>query len=281
MENTISLALQKINKRIESLEQIENIQEKAKEYRKFFADVLKNNELYIIGQPGTTEEEWKTGKIRPYIANGPKGDFSYMRIFTDIELAYNAAKRIKATLNGKEMILKIDAENLTYIVREYFLMGMDGILLNDGASWVSYTSEGFLGVSYNDVLNTPEKFQVSFVNTVRAIHDIVKKRVRIVAPVKYYEDIKEEDVFEGKAELYNFGSEILFIEYYDKYKVEKVFKEEVFWVNISIENLYKVVEKANEANITNVKIAYSNREANGNPKNILILLENMGYKPKK
>lgn len=279
MENTVSLTLKEISDRIDEIGNIEDIQEKTTQTRKFFAEVLKNNEFYVLGQPGTTEEDIQSGKIRPYIANGPKGNYSYIRVFTDIELAYKAAQRVKAVINGKEMILKIDTENLTDIVRDYFLMGMDGILLNDGARWITYTCEAFLGVAYHDVLNIPDKFQVSFINTVRAIHDIAKKRVRIVAPVKYYEDIKEEDIFNGKAELYNFDKEILFIEYYDKYKVENVFKEKVFWVDIPIERLYEIIEKANEANLNNVKIAYNGRQANGNPKNILVLLEQLGFKP--
>ena len=99
----------------------------------------------------------------------------------------------------------------------------------------------------------------------------------MVAPVKYYDGIKPTDVFEGKAELYPFGNEILFVDYSDRFKIEDVFKEKVYWLEMNISMFYSVVVKAKEIGITNIKIAYKGKQGNGTPENILELLDSVGF----
>lgn len=233
-----SLELTRINKRVEAVNKIADPNERIKECRELFIDVLKDNSLFVVATPETTKDQWDNNRIKPYIAQAGQGELYFMRVFTDEELAKRCAKRIESVLeDGQEMIIKISKEQLVSIVKDYFILGIDGILLNDGENWITFNCEAFLHAAFVNVLNIPSHYDVNFVNTVKAVYDIEKKRVSIVAPIKYYEGITDEDVFNGKADLYNFGEELLLIEYYDKYKIEHIFKEKVYWYQLTTERL--------------------------------------------
>lgn len=272
-----SMKLTKINKRIESINKIKDIGDRTNKCRELFKDVLNNEELYIVATPNTTKQEWENNKFKPYIAEGNEEDQYFLRLFSDRELACASARRIEAVLDNEELVMKIGVEQLVSVVKDYFIMGIDGVLLNDGEDWITFNCEAFLAVAYNDILNIPDNYDVNFVNTVRSIYDIAKKRVRIVAPSKYYEDITTEEVINGKGELYTFSDELLLLEYYDKYKVENIFKEKVYWIDMDIKTFYSIMEVAYRKDVRNVKIVYRNKEANGNPKDILDLLESVGF----
>lgn len=273
-----SLELTRINKRVEAVNKIADPNERIKECRELFIDVLKDNSLFVVATPETTKDQWDNNRIKPYIAQAGQGELYFMRVFTDEELAKRCAKRIESVLeDGQEMIIKISKEQLVSIVKDYFILGIDGILLNDGENWITFNCEAFLHAAFVDVLNIPSHYDVNFVNTVKAVYDIEKKRVSIVAPIKYYEGITDEDVFNGKADLYNFGEELLLIEYYDKYKIEHIFKEKVYWYQLTTERLCSLIKTAKEKNLKNIKFAYRGKEGNGTPENILGLLTSIGF----
>lgn len=274
---TNSLNLVKINRRINTINNMVDANERVNACRELFVEVLKGNELYVIATPETTKEQWDSNKIKPYIAQAGQGEMYFMRIFSDKDVAIRAARRIESMLeDGTEMVVKISVEQLVSIVKDYFILGIDGVLLNDGEDWITLNCEAFLHAAFVEVLNIPSHYDVNFVNTIKSIYDIEKNRVRIVAPFKAYDDITEEDVLNGKAELYSFGKELLLVEYYDKYKVENIFKEKVYWLDLSIEKYCKVVKLAQEAGLENIKIAYRNKQGNGSPENILGLLKAIG-----
>lgn len=274
-----SISLTEINQRIDELNSLDSNEERVKACNSLFVDVLIAGELYVIATPETTKEEWKSNLIRPYIAQAGQGDSFYLRMFSDRALAEKAAKRIDAVLDdGTIMVIKTTADDLTAIVRDYFMMGVDGVLLNDGEQWITYNCEAFLWAAYKQVLDQPLEYDSNFINSVKAVHDIAKSRVRIVVPVKYKEDIKQDDIFDGKTELVPMGDELLLLEYYDKYKVEEVFNEKVYWVDLSVEKLYSIIEIAEKVGIRNIKIAYRGKEGNGSPKNFVSLLDVLGVK---
>lgn len=267
-----------INKEIDRINNIEDKNIRMKGCQDLFEDILKNKKLYVVAINSTTEKEWSEDKFRPYVDEIGQGDSYYLRVFTEKQLAKQCAKRIKSvTVNGDEMISLISAEQLTSVVRDLFVMGLDGIILNDGDNWITINSEVFLFIAMNKVLDIPEHFNKDFVNMVKVMYDIAKKRVRIVAPYKYYEGICDEDIINGKGELYPFKDEVLFLEYYDKYKVEEIFKEGVYWYDLNIVKFYSTIENAEKQNLRNVKIAYRNKEANGSPKEIIELLKSVGF----
>ena len=274
---TRSLNLVKIGRRINDINKITDQNEKITLCRNLFIDVLKNEELYLIATPETTREQWDNNMIKPYIAQAGQGEMFFMRIFSDKDLAIKAAKRIDSVLeDGTVMIIKVSKEQLISLVKDYFILGVDGVLLNDGADWITLNSELFLHLAFCDVLNILDHYDIDFVNFVKAIYDIARNRVRIVAPFKAYDGITEEDVLNGKAELYNFDKEILLIEYYDKYMVEEVFKEKVYWLDLSIDKFVKFIEMAKDKGLENIKIAYNNKQGNGSPDNLLELINAIG-----
>lgn len=276
-----SIKLIKINKRIESINSLKDTGDKINKCRELFKDVLKNEELYIVATPKTTKAEWENNKFKPYIAEGNQEEEYFIRLFTDKEIACACARRIGAVIDeNEELVMKIGVEQLVSVVKDYFIMGMDGVLLNDGEDWITFNCEAFLAVAFNDVLKIPDHYKTDFVNMVRAIYDIAKKRIRIVAPSKYYEDITTEDVINGKGELYTFSDELLLLEYYDKYKVENIFKQKVYWIDMDIQTFYSIIELAFNKDVKNIKIVYKNKEANGNPKDILELLQSVGFSGK-
>lgn len=274
---TNSLNLVKINRRVSTINNLADANERIKACRELFIEVLKYNDLYVVATPETTKEQWESDKIKPYIAQAGQGDLYFMRIFSDKDVAKRAARRIESILeDGTEMIVKISTEQLVSVVKDYFILGVDGVLLNDGEDWITLNCEAFLHAAFVEVLNIPNNYDVNFVNTVKSIYDIANNRVRIVAPFKYYDDISEEDILNGKAELYAFGKELLLLEYYDKYKVENIFKEKVYWLDLSMDKYCKVMNLAKEAGLENIKVAYRNKEGNGSPENILGLLKATG-----
>ncbi|NLK95534.1 MAG: hypothetical protein GX275_10155 [Clostridiales bacterium] len=267
-----------INKEIENINSIKDVNERLEGCNKLFESVLKESNLYVVAVNNTTEEEWKSNKFRAYVDEIGQGDSYYLRVFTEAELAKNCAKRINSVCkDGSEMFSEISNEQLTSLVRDLYVMGLDGIILNEGENWITLNCEAFLYIAMCNVLNIPEHYNKDFVNMVKVIYDIAKKRVRVVAPYKYYDGICEDDIINGKGELYPFGDEVLFLEYYDKYKVEKIFKEKVYWYDLNIIKFYSSIETAKEANIRNIKIAYRNKEANGSPKEIIELLKVVGF----
>lgn len=277
MGNVSKLNLVKINRRIDEINKLQDANEKVQATKDLFVNVLKNNDLYVIADPKTTRDEWDNNKIKPYIAIAGENDLYFLRFFTDYNLAKRSARRIDAILDDNtEMVIKVSKEQLISLVKNYFVLGLDGVLLNDGDTWITFNCEAFLQAAFYDVLEMPDHYDASFVNTVRCIYDIAKNKVRISAPVKYYEDIKEEDVFNGKAELFPFGEELLLVEYYDKYKVEPIFKEKVYWLDMTIEKYAKLMKVAEKAGIKNIKSVYRNKEGNGTPGEILKLLNLTG-----
>lgn len=273
-----NIKLVKLNKRIESINQIQDSAERVNKCSELFIDVLKNEKLYLVASPKTTEDEWNSDKYKPFIAEGSEDNQYYIRVFTDKALAEACARKIEAILeDGTELVAEISALQLVSVVNDYFIMGLDGVLLNDGADWITLNCEAFLAIACKDVLDIPDHFNIDFINTVKAIYDIAKKRVRIVAPAKYFEDIIADDVLTGSGELYTFGDELLLLEYYDKYKVENIFKEKVYWIDMNIEMFYSIVEVAMFKNVKNIKIVYRNKEANGTPAQILELLKSVGF----
>lgn len=266
-----------LSDRILEINEMTDIRRKVQECYKLFVDVLKNEDLYIIGLPNTTKDDWEKGKLIPFIGNIKGNDDYYIRVFTNEELALRMARREKCILEDEELVTKVTAKALLALIENYFMMGMDGVLLNDGEEWITINSELILSCGYKEIFNEPERLNADFMNTVRAIYDIAKNRVNMVAPVKYYDGIKPTDVFEGKAELYPFGNEILFVDYSDRFKIEDVFKEKVYWLEMNISMFYSVVVKAKEMGIANIKIAYKGKQGNGTPENILELLDSVGF----
>lgn len=274
-----NIKLSKLNKRIECINNIQDSTERINKCSELFIDILKNETLYLVASPKTTEDEWKSGKFMPFIAEGSEENQYYLRVFTDKDLAIACARKIEAISKvNTELVSEISAVQLVSVVNDYFIMGIDGVLLNDGEAFISLKCEKFLEIACNDALNIPDKFNKDFVNTIKAIYDIAKKRVRIVAPVKYFEDITTDDVLSGRGQLYTFSDELLLLDYYDKYKVENIFKEKVYWVDLNIEMFYSIVEVALFRNVKNIKIVYRNIEVNGSPDQILELLKSVGFK---
>lgn len=270
-----------LNKRIETINSIKEQRKKGDECRKLFYDVLKEGSLFIVASAKTTKQEWDEGIIKPFIGAGPSsfGEFYYLRLFTEEELAKKFARREEALSDaGVELTVKLSLEQFILLVKDNFIMGVDGVLLNDGADWITLNCDAILNLAYVDILNMPDAFNLEFVNTVNAIYDIAKGRVRIVAPVKHFEGIKKEDIINKKAELYTFGSDLLMLEYYDKYKVEKLFTQKVYWLDMDINIFHFVVSEAINNGVSSIKIVYKNKQSSGSPKEILGLLEGVGFK---
>lgn len=273
--------LNALSKRIESINNMKEQSKRGDECRRLFYDVLKEGNLFVVASTKTTKEEWAEGKIKPFIGAGPSsnGEFYYIRLFTNEELAKKFSRREGALSDeGIELTVKLSLEQLILLIKDNFIMGVDGVLLNDGADWITLNCDAILNLAYVDILNIPEAFNMKFVNTVNAIYDIAKGRVRMVAPIKYVEGIKKEDIINNKADLYTFGSELLILEYYDKYKVEKLFDEKVYWLDMDINMFHFVVKTALKKEISAINIVYGNKEASGTPKEILELLEGVGFK---
>lgn len=270
-------SLKLLNKRIENINNMQDDKVRGEECKKLFADVLNQNDLYIVKSNKEATEK-NDDRIRPFVGLGPSGFTKsyFLRVFTDEALANKFAEREEVL--SEEPVVKISASELVHLVKDYFVMGVDGVLLNDGADWITLNCDAVLYIAFTDVLNIPEAFNSDFVNMVNAIYDIIKSRVRIVTPYKKFEGIHKDDVLNGKAELFSLDSELLMIEYYDKYKVEKIFNDNVYWLDMDIDTFCYVVKEALENGIASINIVYRNKQGSGSPKEILSLLETIGYK---
>lgn len=275
-ENNMNLA--EYDKRIDEINKLNNPEERVSACRKLFTDIMNSGELYLIAAAETPIDMWKKGQFRPHIAKANKDEKYYLRLFSDYELACKAARRIKSVDDtDKEMVIKIEVKQLISMVKDYFVLGVYGVLLNDGDKWITFSNDAFLHTAFYDVLKQPERFDASFVNTVKAIYDIVDKRVRLVAPFKYQEGIEDIDVFENNIEFNTLDNGLLLMEFYDKYKVEQSFKEKVYWLDLDIEKFCKVIIKALQDELKVVNIVYGGRQGSGTPKNIATLLQALGY----
>lgn len=277
--------LNALSKRIEGINNIKEQNKRGDECKRLFYDVLKDGTLFVVASTKTTKEEWSEGRIKPFIGAGPSleassnGEFYYLRLFTNEELAKKFARREGALSDeGVELTVKLSLEQLILLIKDNFIIGVDGVLLNDGADWITLNCDAILNLAYVDIINLPEAYNVKFVNTVNAIYDIAKGRVRMVAPIKHFDGIRKEDIINKKAELNTFGSELLILEYYDKYKVEKLFSEKVYWLDMDINMFHRVVSEAIAKEVSTINIVYRNKEASGTPKEILELLEGVGFK---
>lgn len=262
--------------KIKKINSIKNNLEKLNEGRKVFTEVLKDDELYIIGLPETTKEDIEGGRVKAYIQRDPSGTSKYyFKIFNDETTAKDFARKIGAVLeDGTEIVIKENSKEVLAQLRDAFmLIGIDGVLLDDGVNWITISTEELLRIAYVDVLNIPQNYNVDFVNTVRAVHDINKKNFRLVAPIKHYEGITKSDFLEGKSSLFPLNNEIIIIEYYDKYKVEDIFKDKVYWLDMDIKMFYKIIEKASEEKYEKINIVYNGMQASSMPRDILNLLK--------
>ena len=268
--------LESLRNKMNNINKITDDLQKLSEARKLFVDILKNEDIYIVASKETTKEELENGRVKAYIVTEQAGSQkNYLRIFTDNEVANDFARKNGAVLeDGREIVIKEGVEEIAVQITDAFMMiGLDGILLEDGVNWITISTEEFLRIAYVDVLDIPNRYDKNFVNTVRAVHDINRRKYRLVAPIKHYEGIKRDDFLTGKSKLFKLNNELLILEYYDKYKVENIFKDKVYWLDMDIEMFYSVVERAKEESVEKINIVYNGIEAQALPKDILNLLK--------
>lgn len=268
--------LERLRNKMNNINKITDDLQKLNEARKLFVDILKNEDIYIVASKETTKEELEDGRVKAYIVTEQAGSQkNYLRIFTDNEVANDFARKNGAVLeDGREIVIKEKVEEIAVQITDAFMMiGLDGILLEDGVNWITISTEEFLRIAYVDVLDIPNRYDKDFVNTVRAVHDINRRKYRLVAPIKHYEGIKRDDFLTGQSKLFKLNNEILILEYYDKYKVENIFKDKVYWLDMDIEMFYSVVERAKEESVEKINIVYNGIQSEALPKDILNLLK--------
>ena len=268
--------LESLRNKMNNINKITDDLQKLNEARKLFVDILKNEDIYIVASKETTKEELEDGRVKAYIVTEQAGSQkNYLRIFTDNEVANDFARKNGAVLeDGREIVIKEKVEEIAVQITDAFMMiGLDGILLEDGVNWITISTEEFLRIAYVDVLDIPNRYDKDFVNTVRAVHDINRRKYRLVAPIKHYEGIKKDDFLNGQSKLFKLNNELLILEYYDKYKVENIFKDKVYWLDMDIEMFYSVVERAKEESVEKINIVYNGIQAQALPKDILNLLK--------
>lgn len=249
-------------------------EEKLRNTENLFEGILKECKLYVVLLKETTEEELSESRARAYISTIKNlENKSYLRIFTDLVIAKEFARNVGAIKNDKELVIELSKEELILQVKDAFMMvGLDGVMVEDGKQFVTISAEQFLRIGIVNVLNLKDGFDTDFINTIRAIFDIKTKRYRLVVPVKG-EGTTKEDIINEKAEVYPINNELLVFEYYDKYKVEKFFKESAEYVDLSFEVFEKVLNIAINNNIEKINMIYAGKTSSASPKNILGLLD--------
>lgn len=244
-------------------------EEKLKLADDLFKSVLNEADIYIVLLKETTDEELENNRARAYI--DILDNKSYLRMFTDLTLAKEFARKAGCVKNDKELVIKVSCEQFILDVKDAFMMiGLDGILIEDGKYFATISSEELLRIGILEVLKLDKGYDIDFINTVRAIFDIKNKRYRLVAPIK---GNSKEEFLNGISKEYPINNELLIFEYYDKYKVEHFFKEETYYLDLDIELFYEVVKRAYNSGLQKVNIVYEGKKASAMPKDILGLLE--------
>ena len=92
-----------------------------------FSLLLKRDEFYIVSpNKDVSPELLKKKSFRPFISSAAEGDpHLFLRIFTEEQLASKLG-----------IAVKITSLELTQLIKFWFLRGVYGVLLNDGATWV-------------------------------------------------------------------------------------------------------------------------------------------------
>lgn len=287
----MNMTVTEISKRIDEISSIKNSKEKMDYCKKLFYDILNEQDLYVVASPDTTEQEFLDGRIRPHVEKAAKGEFTYLRFFTDEDLAKKYAKRVgayielpsidekgnidKTKIVTKEICAKVSVEQLLAMTKLCFINGADGVLVNDGARWITLACEEFLRIGYDDILDNNKDYNKHFIQTIKALYDMAKERVGFVAPFVYYEGICKEDIINGKAKILNVEGELLILEYYDKHKLEEKVSEKIYWAELDNNYFYKIVQLADKQGIEKIRFLYRNKEAVGYPKNVALLMENI------
>lgn len=243
--------------------------EKLKIADDLFESILREADIYIVLLKETTEEELQNNRARAYI--DMIDNKSYLRIFTDLALAKEFARKVGCIKDNKELVIKVSCEQFILDVKDAFmLIGLDGVLVEDGKHFASLSAEEVLRIGILKVLGLDNGYDVDFINTVRSIFDIINKRYRIVAPIK---GTSKEEFLNGTANEYPINNELLLFEYYDKYKVEHFFKEKTYYLDLDFDMFYQVIERAYSNGLQKVNIVYAGKKASAMPKDILGLLQ--------
>ena len=152
-------------------------EEKLKLADDLFKSVLNEADIYIVLLKETTDEELENNRARAYI--DILDNKSYLRMFTDLTLAKEFARKAGCVKNDKELVIKVSCEQFILDVKDAFMMiGLDGILIEDGKYFASISSEELLRIGILEVLKLDKGYDIDFINTVRAIFDIKNKRYR-------------------------------------------------------------------------------------------------------
>lgn len=243
--------------------------EKLKMADDLFESILREADIYIVLLKETTDEELQNNRARAYI--DMLDNKSYLRMFTDLNLAKEFARKVGAVKDDKELVIKVSCDKFILDVKDAFmLIGLDGVLVEDGKHFVSLSSEEILRIGILKVLGLQDGYDVDFINTVRSIFDIKNKRYRLVAPIK---GASKEDFLNGIANEYAINNELLLFEYYDKYKVEHFFKEKTYYLDLDLDMFFEVIKSAYNNGLQRVNIVYSGKKASAMPKDILELLQ--------
>lgn len=126
-----------------------------------FLLLLKRDEFYIASTGAVSSDLLKKKTFRPLISPATEADpHLYLRIFTDEQLASKFGQSVK-----------IGSLELAQLIKFWFLRGVSGVLLNDGANWIVISipalSDLFCGIAQIEPSDPDYVAVVELVNDIR------------------------------------------------------------------------------------------------------------------
>lgn len=243
-----------------------------------FYKLLIKEGFFIVASLHTTEEEIETGRVRPFISTMDEKEYYYIRVFSSYDMAANFAEDIGAIFeNGEPLVYKVKNDEIAIIARDYFAIGVDGLLLNDGESSIIITCEEFLKIYFEKVMNNPEMYNPHYVLLVRTIHDIAKERLTVAAPYIYYRGLDEGEIKNGYGELYFNEGELYILDRLFKEEYQLAQFERVQCFNLDIFMFYSIMEEAFIKKVDKIVIKLIDNSIIATPGQILEVLNQGGY----
>ena len=126
-------------------------------------DLLKADTFYILSDYNVSSDSLESKSFLPYMAPAYDGGCPYIRLFTHQEAAEQFIKKE----GNPHCICKMDTIEMVRFSKYWFLLGIDGFILNDGQIWTNVSFYQVLSIFFTKILQAPEAMDSAYLDSIR------------------------------------------------------------------------------------------------------------------
>ena len=226
------------------------------ETQRLFFTLVQSDSIFITPMRTLKPELFQKRSFRPFTApiDGGNEDL-YIRIFSDRKLV---AKFVMEHEIDPTCVAELNGIELMQLAKYWFVRGVTGFILNDGAKWITITTPDFLKVIYEELLGQSQKYNQEFVDLIQFIYDC-KSYTKKMFLMKYPDDTESLMVNTEDGMLFCFLDEQL-ANNYQNTGCEFVDVTEEYLKSIFLKHgpaMIRTVDKVITTSMRNIRYAYA------------------------